>query len=87
MAYYLRPRKANPPTPSRTIMGHWSAIITEVYAELDQQKAMEVVVGGEEVQPDAYSINFASRNTQPHINLSRKYCTDSIYKLVKCTIF
>jgi len=29
---------------ARIILGHKSAVITEVYAELDQQKAMEAVV-------------------------------------------
>ncbi len=29
---------------ARIILGHRSAVITEVYAELDQQKALEAVV-------------------------------------------
>ncbi|HBG27609.1 MAG: hypothetical protein A2Y10_15775 [Planctomycetes bacterium GWF2_41_51] len=29
---------------ARIILGHRSAVITEVYAEMDQQKAMEAVV-------------------------------------------
>jgi hypothetical protein len=31
---------------ARIILGHRSAVITEVYAEMDQQNAMEAIVGG-----------------------------------------
>ena len=37
-------KKTLPITTARIILGHRSAAITEVYAELDQQKALETIV-------------------------------------------